>query len=144
MRLRLAGEGEAGRRGGPRGDLYVVIHVKPHAVFERRGRDLYTKVVISMTQAALGDEIEIPTLEGRQRLGVQAGVQPGTVKTLRGTGMPDHRGGRGDLHVRLDVQVPTSLTAEQRRILEEFGRQRGEQIRPKRKKIGDKVKELLQ
>jgi molecular chaperone DnaJ len=97
-----------------------------------------------MTQAALGDEIEIPTLEGRQRLGVQAGVQPGTVKTLRGTGMPDHRGGRGDLHVRLDVQVPTSLTAEQRRILEEFGRQRGEQIRPKRKKIGDKVKELLQ
>jgi molecular chaperone DnaJ len=144
MRLRLAGEGEAGRRGGPRGDLYVFIRVKPHPVFERRGRDLYTHATISMTQAALGDEIEIPTLEGPQRQPVQAGVQPGTMLTLRARGMPDHRGGRGDLHVRLDIQVPTSLTAEQRRILEEFARQRGEHIRPRRKKIGDKVKELLQ
>jgi molecular chaperone DnaJ len=144
MRLRLAGEGEAGRRGGPRGDLYAFIRVKPHQVFERRGRDLYTHVGISITQAALGDEVEIPSLQGPQRLAVPGGVQPGTVKTLRGMGMPDPRGGRGDLHVRLDVQVPTSLTADQRRLLQEFARQRGEHLKPRRKKIGDKVKELLQ
>jgi len=144
IRLRLSGEGEAGRRGGGRGDLYVFIRVKPHAVFERKGRDLYCTVTISMAQAALGDEIEIPSLEGPQRLAVPAGIQPGTVKTLRGTGMPDHRGGRGDLHVRVDVRVPTGLTPEQRKTLLEFAKQRGEHITPQRKKIADKVKELLQ
>jgi molecular chaperone DnaJ len=144
IRLRLSGEGEAGRRGGGRGDLYVFIHVKPHKVFERRGRDLNCAVAISITQAALGDEIEIPTLDGPQRHAVRPGTQPGAVMTLRGIGMPDHRGGRGDLHVRIDVQVPTDLTAEQRKTLLEFARQRGERITPQRKKIADKVKELLQ
>jgi molecular chaperone DnaJ len=144
IRLRLSGEGEAGRRGGGRGDLYVFIHVKPHAVFERRGRDLYCAVAVSMTQAALGDEIDVPTLSGPQRHAVRAGTQPGTVATLRGAGMPDHRGGRGDLHARIDVEVPTGLTAEQRKTLLEFAKQRGERITPQRKKIADKVKELLQ
>ena len=144
MRLRLAGEGEAGRRGGGRGDLYVFIHVRPHAVFERRGRDLYCSIPISIVQAALGDEVEIPSLDGPQRHAVPAGAQPGTVMTLRGIGMPDPRGGRGDLHVRLDVHVPTDLSAEQRKTLLEFSRQRGEHVKPQRKKITDKVKELLQ
>ena len=144
MRLRLAGEGEAGRRGGERGDLYVFIHVRPHAVFERRGRDLYCSIPISIVQAALGDEVEIPSLDGPQRHAVPAGAQPGTVMTLRGIGMPDPRGGRGDLHVRLDVHVPTDLSAEQRKTLLEFSRQRGEHVKPQRKKITDKVKELLQ
>lgn len=144
IRLRLSGEGEAGRRGGGRGDLYVFIHVKPHPIFERRGRDLYSSVTVSMTQAALGEEIEITTLGDPQRHAVRPGTQPGTVMTLRGSGMPDPRGGRGDLHVRIDVQVPTGLTAEQRKTLLEFAKQRGERIAPQRKKIADKVKELLQ
>ena len=144
IRLRLAGEGEAGRRGGARGDLYVFVRVKPHPVFERRGRDLFCRIPISMTQAALGDEVNVPSLDGPQRQAIPPGVQPGAMITLRGKGMPDHRGGRGDLHVRLDVQVPTDLSAEQRKTLLAFAGQRGEQIKPQRKKITDKVKELLQ
>ncbi len=144
MRLRLAGEGEAGRRGGQRGDLYVFVHIKPHPVFERRGRDLYCAIPLSMAQAALGDEVDVPSLDGAQRHPVPAGVQPGTVLTLRGKGMPDTRGGRGDLHVRLDVHVPTNLSAEERKTLLEFATLRGEPIKPQKKKITDKVKDLLQ
>jgi len=144
MRLRLAGEGEAGARGGERGDLYVVVHVRPHPVFERRGRDLYCAVPISIAQAALGDEVEIPTLDGKITHPVPAGVQPGTVLTVKGRGMPDPRGGRGDLRVRLDVRVPTDLTAEERKLLLQFARVRGRPIRPQRKKLSDKVKDLLQ
>lgn len=144
MRLRLAGEGEAGARGGERGDLDVVLHVRPHKVFERRGRDLFCAVPISLVQAALGDEVEIPTLDGPVMRPVPAGVQPGTVLTVRGRGMPDPHGGRGDLHVRLDVRVPTDLSAEERKVLLQFAKLRGEQITPQRKKLSDKVKDLLQ
>lgn len=143
MRLRLAGEGEAGLRGGERGDLYVFLEVRPHPVFERRDRDLFCTVSISITQAALGDEIDVPTLDGTVTQSVPAGTQPGAVVTVRGKGMPDARGRRGDLHARLDVQVPTRLTAEERRLFQQLARLRGEQIKPS-KKLGDKVKELLQ
>ncbi|MDQ7843759.1 MAG: molecular chaperone DnaJ [Armatimonadota bacterium] len=144
MRLRLAGEGESGARGGPRGDLYVFIHLKPHPVFERRGRDLFSSFEISMTQAALGAEVQIPTLEGPVAHRIPAGVQPGDVLTLKGKGMPDARGGRGDLHVRLDVRVPTDLSAEERQVLLQFARLRGEQVAPPRKKLSARVKDLLQ
>lgn len=143
-RLRLAGEGESGVRGGPRGDLYAVIRLRPHPVFERRGRDLYCAVPISITQAALGDEIEVPTLDGPIAQTLPAGIQPGTSVTIRSKGMPDSRGGRGDLIVRLDVHVPTDLTAEERRLLLQLAKLRGEQIKPQKKKLTDKVKGLLQ
>lgn len=144
MRLRLAEEGEAGERGGSRGDLYVFIRLRPHPVFERRGRDLYGAVPISITQAALGDAIEVPTLDGPTTQAVPPGAQPGTVLTVRGKGMPDRRGGRGDLYVRLDVTVPTTLSPEERRLLLQLAKLRGEQITPQKKKLTDKVKELLQ
>ena len=144
MRLRLAGEGESGARGGERGDLYVFVHVRPHPVFERRGRDLYTTVPLSIAQAALGDEVEIPTLDGPVPHPVPAGVQPGSTLTVKGKGMPHPRGGRGNLHVRLDVRVPTDLSQEERKALLQFAKLRGEQIKPVRKKLSDKVKDLLQ
>lgn len=143
-RLRLAGEGESGTRGGPRGDLYAFIRLQPHPVFERRGRDLYCTVPISITQAALGDEIEVPTLDGPTPQAIPSGTQPGSMLTVRGKGIPDSRGGRGDLYVRLDVRVPSDLTAEERRLLLQLAKLRGEQIKPQRKKLSDKVKELLQ
>ncbi len=144
MRLRLTGEGEAGLRGGPRGDLYVFVQLRPHPVFERRGRDLYCTVPITVYQAALGDEIEVPTLDGPISQTVPAGVQPGMTLTVKGKGMPDPRGGRGDLHVRLDVRVPTDLTPEERKLLQQLAALRGRSVKPQRKKIGEKVKDLLQ
>jgi molecular chaperone DnaJ len=143
-RLRLSGEGEAGSRGGDRGDLYVFLHLAPHPVFRRRGADLYGRVAVSLVQAALGDEIEIPTLGGSERHAIPAGTQPGDVVTLRGKGMPTMRGGRGDLHVTVEVRIPKRLTAEQQRLLLEFAASRGERVTPQRKKLTDKVKELLQ
>ncbi len=143
-RLRLSGEGEAGSRGGERGDLYVFIHLLPHPVFQRRGADLFCTVPVSIVQATLGDEIQIPTLDGHEPYLLPAGAQPGTVLTLRGKGMPTMRGGHGSLHVTVDVEVPTRLTAEQQRLLLEFAKARGEGVKPQKKKFADKMKELLQ
>lgn len=142
-RLRLNGEGDAGMRGGERGDLYVDLHVAPHRVFERRGRDLHCEVPISMVQAALGDEIEVPTLDGPAPAAVAAGTQPGATLTLRGKGMPGLRGGRGDLVVHLRVVIPESLTKEQARLLAQFGRLRGEQVKPGKKTLVGKLREHL-
>jgi molecular chaperone DnaJ len=120
-RLRLAGEGEAGAQGGPAGDLYVVIHVKEHEVFERQGNNLYASSPITFAQAALGSEITVPTLDGQQNLRVPAGTQTGTVFRLKGNGMPVLGGrGRGDLFVSVTVVTPTTLTREQRRLLEQL------------------------
>jgi molecular chaperone DnaJ len=142
-RLRVPGEGEAGVRGGPRGDLYVVVHLRPHPVFERHGRDLYCTVPISIYQAALGDEVEIPTLQGPRRHPIPAGVQPGTVLTLRGLGLPDSRGGRGDLHVRLEVQVPQDLTDDERELLRQAAALRHGPRRPGRRRAADRMRDLL-
>lgn len=143
-RLRLSGEGETGSRGGERGDLYIVINLLPHPVFQRRGADLFCTVPVSIVQATLGDEIRIPTLDGPDPHVLPAGTQPGTVLTLRGKGMPTMRGGAGSLHVTIDVAVPTRLTAEQQQLLVEFAKARGEAVTPQKKKLADKVKELLQ
>ena len=144
MRLRLAGEGEAGERGGERGDLYVFLDVQAHPVFERRGNDLFCEIHISITQAALGDEVQVPTLDGPAVHAVPAGTQPDDAVTIPGKGMPDPRGGRGDLHARLHVMVPTNLGAEERRLLLELAKLRGEKITPPKKNLADKVKDLLQ
>lgn len=120
-KLRSAGNGEAGYMGAPAGDLYIVIHVKPHETFERRGDDLFVEIPIKFTLATLGGTIEVPTLTGKANLKIPEGTQSGTTFRLRGKGMPNLRGaGYGDQRVRVHVEVPTSLTGEQRERLEEF------------------------
>ena len=119
--LRLAGKGEIGERGGPPGDLYVVIHVKPHKIFERRGDDLYCEVAINVAQAALGDEIEVPTLRGKARLRIPPGTQSHTIFRLRGQGVPKLEGhGSGDQLVRIIVKIPEKLTAVQKKLFEQL------------------------
>jgi len=120
-RLRSSGNGEAGRRGGPVGDLYVVLHVKAHEIFQRDGDDLICEVPISFTQAALGGEMEVPTLTGPAQIKIAAGTQTGTLFRLKGRGVRNvHGHGTGDLHVRVAIEVPTQLNAEQRAKLLEF------------------------
>ena len=122
-RLRIAGEGEAGEKGGPSGDLYVVIHVKPHKTFIRQGTDIICEVPISFPQAALGDKIKVPTLNGKVKMNVPSGTQSGTVFRLKGKGMTDLGGyGNGDEHVRVIVETPKKLTKKQKELLEEFER----------------------
>lgn len=121
-RIRLAGEGEAGARGGPTGDLYIFIEVEPHPIFEREGSNLFCRIPVSLTTAALGGELEAPTPDGgRSRVKVPAGVQTGKQLRLRGKGMPALRGaGTGDLYIELAVETPVNLTGRQRELLQEF------------------------
>ncbi len=120
-RLRSAGNGESGVRGGPAGDLYVVLHVREHGLFSRDGDDLICEVPISFTQAALGADIEVPTMAGRTTVRMPSGTQHGTVFRIRGKGVANIQGhGTGDLLVRMQVEVPTKLSAEQRAKLVEF------------------------
>ncbi|WP_019119955.1 molecular chaperone DnaJ [Brevibacillus massiliensis] len=119
--LRVAGEGEPGVNGGPPGDLYVVLRVKPHEFFEREGNDIYCEMPINFAQAALGDEIEVPTVDGRVKLKIPAGTQTETYFRLRGKGVPHLRGsGRGDQHVKVRVVTPTKLSEKQKELLREF------------------------
>jgi molecular chaperone DnaJ len=123
QRLRLYGEGEHGSEGGPPGDLYVVVHVQEHPFFHREGDDLYCELTIPFHTMALGGEVHVPTLNGRENLNVPAGTQPGARFRLRGKGMPNVSGrGQGDLHVIAKVSVPKKLTREQKQILEELAR----------------------
>jgi molecular chaperone DnaJ len=121
QRIRLSGEGHAGDPGGPAGDLYVRVHVRPDPRFVRDGNDIVSTVDVTMTQAALGTTITLPTLDGDIELELDPGTQPGEVRVLRGSGMPVLQGnGRGDHHVLVNVRVPNRLTPEQRRLLEDF------------------------
>jgi molecular chaperone DnaJ len=123
QRLRIYGEGEHGAAGGPPGDLYVVVHVQEHPFFHREEDDLYCEMPTPFTTLALGGELKVPTLDGREALHVPAGTQPGARFKLRGKGMPNVGGrGRGDLYVIARVTVPKKLTKEQKRILEELSR----------------------
>ncbi len=129
MRLRLIGEGDAGERGGPAGDLYLVLHIRDHDLFERRGNDLYCEVPVSFARAALGDTLQVPVINGMEDLKIPEGTQSGQVFTLRGRGLPDVNGrGKGDEHVIIKVQVPHKLTAEQRELLKQFAATMGEQV----------------
>lgn len=122
-RLRLSGKGESGLRGGPSGDLYVVLHVREHDVFERQDDDLACTVHVSPVIAALGGDIEIPTPDGHARIKLPAGTPNGKVFRLRAKGMPTLNGGCGDLHVRVEIEVPSHLSSKQKRLLEEFASQ---------------------
>ena len=143
-RLRSSGNGEAGVRGAPSGDLYVVIHLHEHRIFSRNGEDLFCELPVPFVTAALGGEINVPTLDGKASLKVPAGTQSGTVFKLRGKGMPHLRGsGHGQLLVRVAVEVPTKLTAEQRRKLEEFSASCGDQNTPITKGFLERAKEFF-
>jgi len=120
--IRLSGEGEGGLRGGPSGDLYIVIRVKRHEFFDRENDDIYCEVPLTFAQAALGDEIEVPTLTEKVKLKVPAGTQTGTYFRLKGKGVPRLRGhGTGDQHVKVTIVTPTKLTDEQKELLRQFG-----------------------
>ena len=121
-RLRVAGEGEAGEEGGPHGDLYVEVRVRPHPFFEREGPDVYCVVPVSFARAALGGDVEVPTLQGKSMLKVPRGTQGGQVLRMRGLGIPDPRGrgGRGDQLVRVVVEVPQKLTKRETELLREL------------------------
>jgi molecular chaperone DnaJ len=143
-RLKLRGEGEAGAAGGPPGDLYVVIQVEDHPLFVRDGTDVVCDVPIGMAQAALGTEVDVPTLDGTAKVKVPPGTQSGQAFRLKGRGIPDLNGyGRGDQVVRILVETPRKLTARQRELLEEFSRLAGEEVHPLSKSFFEKVKSVL-
>lgn len=143
-RIRVTGEGEGGIKGGPRGDLFVEIFVAPHEMFKRNGLDLICEVPISFTQAALGGEIEIPTLDGSDKLEVQEGTQTGRMFKIKGKGVPSIRGDRkGDLLIRVVVETPTDLNAKQKNLLKQFAEAGGEKVHPISKTFMKKMKDFL-
>jgi molecular chaperone DnaJ len=128
MRIRLTGEGEVGPGGGPSGDLFVEVVEREHPDFVRDGDDLHHRLAVPMTAAALGTTLKLTTLDGEEQVDIAPGTQPDEVLTLRARGVPHLRGtGRGDLHVHLEVKVPTRLDAEQERLLRELAVLRGEE-----------------
>jgi molecular chaperone DnaJ len=121
QQLRLSGEGEHGSSGGPPGDLYVVVHVQEHAFFHREGDDLYCELPIHFPTLALGGNVTVPTLNGRESLTIPSGTQPGARFRIRGKGMPNVGGrGTGDLHIIARAAVPKKLSKEQKQLLEQF------------------------
>lgn len=145
-RIRLANEGEAGVRGGPPGDLYIFVSIKPHQLFQRDGADLFARVPISMTTAALGGEFEVPTLDNaRAKVKVPAGTQPGQRVRLKGKGMPVLRSKDvGDLYVQLDIETPQNLSRKQRELLEEFARLETGETSPTSDGFFDKLKKMFE
>jgi len=143
-RLRSSNNGEAGVRGGPSGDLFVVLHVKPHEIFQREGDDLVCEVPIRFVDAALGGEIEVPTLTGRADVRIPAGTQNGTLFRLKGKGVKNLQGyGYGDLHVRVTVEVPTHLNNAQRAKLEEFSELCDPNVNPISKGFLERAKDFF-
>jgi molecular chaperone DnaJ len=144
-RLRSAGNGEAGVRSGPPGDLYVVLHVRPHEMFQRDGDDLLCEVPVSFVQASLGAEIKVPTLNGETEIRIPPGTQPGTMFRLKGKGIKNVQGyGHGDLHVRINVEVPTHLTAAQKAKLQEYAALCNGEESPMSRSFFEKAKNLFQ
>lgn len=143
-RLRLAGRGEGGVRGGPAGDLYVVLHVKPHDVFERSGNDLMCEVPVPMTVAALGGEVLVPTLDGTTAVKIDAGTEPGRILRLRGKGAPSVDGqGRGDLHVRVAIEIPARLSSKQKKILKDFADACQDENYPRMRQLRERMQTFL-
>jgi molecular chaperone DnaJ len=143
-RLRSSGNGEAGLRGGPPGDLYVVLHLKEHEIFQRDGDDLLCEIPVSFVQAALGTEIEVPTLSEKASIRIPAGTQPGTTFRLRGKGVKNLQGyGHGDLHIRVNVEVPAHLSSAQKAKLQEFAEACDESVNPISRGFFEKAKNLF-
>ena len=147
QRIRLQGEGELGARGGPRGDLYIFVSVRPHDIFERDGAELWCRAPVPMTTAALGGEIDIPTLDGEiEPLRVPEGSQTGRRLRLRAKGMPvlNRPGQFGDLHVELYVETPRNLTGKQKKLLQEFAELCGDDAHPESRSFFDRVKSAFE
>lgn len=151
-RMRVTGEGEAGVAGGPPGDLYVVMVLREHSLFRREGTDLHLEVPVAFVQAVLGGEVDVPTLDGKVKLAIPEGTQSGRVLRLRGKGLPplqprldpaQLKKMRGDLYVRVFVEVPTKLNARQRELLEEFAAQSGHEVSPTTKGFVEKLRDLF-
>ncbi|AKO94196.1 molecular chaperone DnaJ [Priestia filamentosa] len=141
QQLRVAGQGEPGVNGGPPGDLFVVFSIRGHEFFEREGDDIYCEMPITFSQAALGDEVEVPTLHGKVKLKVPAGTQTGTNFRLRGKGVPNVRGyGQGDQHVVIRVITPTKLSEKQKELLRDFAEESGETVDEHENSFFDRVK----
>jgi molecular chaperone DnaJ len=144
MRVRLRGEGEPGDNGAPRGDLYCYISVREHPLFHREGSNLICQVPITFTQAALGADVDVPGLSGKQRLSVPRGTQSGEVFRLRGQGMPDPNGrGKGDLVVQVVIETPKKLTKRQEELLREFAETEQTHVTPQRKSFFDQLREFF-
>ena len=145
-RIRLSGEGDSGPRGGPPGDLYLFLSVRPHQLFERDGADLYCRTPVPMCKAALGGEVEVPTIDGeRAKITLQAGAQTGRRFRLKGKGMTQLRSReRGDLHVEVVVETPVNLTPKQRKLLEEFAKECGDDAHPQTQGFFDNVKRFFE
>src|SRR5437762_3400840 len=145
-RLRVAGEGEPGPNSGPPGDLYVVLDVKEHPFFERRGADLYCTIPLSIAQATLGTELQVPGLNGEEKLKIPEGTQSGAVFRIKGRGLADPRGGgKGDLYYHVRVLTPTKLTRDQRKLIEQLGATLKVENKPadRNSSIFDKVKDIF-
>jgi molecular chaperone DnaJ len=144
-RLRMAGHGEPGTNGGGPGDLYIFLEVKEHALFERRGADLYCSIPISITQASLGAKIQVPTLHGEEELEIPEGTQSGQIFRKKGKGLPNPHGGRGDLYVNIQVVIPSKVSREQRRLLEQLGQSLKVENKPAERTASffDKVKDIF-
>ena len=140
----IRGEGEPGTNGGPNGDLYIVLSVKPHKMFKRNGSDLYLEIPISFDQAALGADITVPTLEGKVSYKVPAGTQPGTTFRLKGKGVRNVRTDKmGDLYVKVNLEVPTKLNHKQKKAIEEMGKTVTEDCYQKKSGFAEKLKDLF-
>ncbi len=144
-RIRLTGEGEAGLRGGPAGDLYVEIHVRPHNIFERHGNDLYCSVPINFASAALGGTVEVPTLNGKLKLKIPEGTQTGRQFRLKGKGVTVLQGGgaMGDLICQVQIETPISLSKKQKELLEQFSGSCGKKQHPESNSFFGKMKSFL-
>ena len=142
--VRVSGEGEAGPQGSANGDLYVVISLKAHAIFERDGADLHCTMPITFPQAALGSEVNAPTLNGKVKIRIPAGTEGGRVFRLRGHGVPDVRANnvKGDLYVRVQIAVPKKMSARQTQLLHEFANETGDEVYPECSSFLDKVKKF--
>ena len=142
--IRVAGEGEPGRDGGPNGDLYVYVRVRPHEFLERDGNDLIAVVPISFTQAALGATIEVPSLDGTRQLKVPPGTQYGSLFRIRGQGLPDVRTGRaGDELVQVTIETPANLNGKQEELLREFAQTENKNVSPKSSSFFERLKRHL-
>ena len=142
--IRISGEGEPGANNGPHGDLYVVIRVKPHRYFRRRDQDILLDLAINIAQATLGAQVAVPTLEGDEMLAIPAGTQPGKVLRLKGMGVPYlRRNGRGDQLVLISVEIPTSPTTEQRKLLEQLAETLGTDVHPQERGFLDTIKDMF-
>lgn len=142
--LQMGGLGNAGANGGPAGDLHVYVNVRPHPIFERKGNDVWCEMPITFTQAALGAEVTVPTLDGRVSYQVHEGTQPGDIFKLRGKGIQNLNGrGRGDQYIKVTIEVPKNLSQKQKDILKEFDQSAEDKNYQKRKTFFDKIKDMF-